>query len=356
MKNVAMSHYHEHEHMDQEHNHNHDHTHEPEMHDHQHGHAGHHHDHTHSMAKQTLRIAFCLTIIILLASVIGGIFAHSLALISDAGHTLTDLFALGLAWFATGQAERPSDERKTFGYHRVGILAALVNAVSLILIAIVITWEAVQRFQHPEPVNALIMFGSAAVAIVINLIIGFGLQKEKDNLNVRAAALHVFSDVAASVGVILAGIIILITRWSIVDPILSIGIALLVAVGAWRLLRETTDILLESVPDGLAIGNLVEDMKKVVGVQDVHDLHVWCIASGMSALSCHVLIDNVPTSDSAHILQSLNSMLSQRYQINHATIQFECSSPAQACCGMESLYCHLETRKERPQLQANSGA
>src|SRR5438067_6839929 len=188
------------------------------------GHDG--HDHTHGMAKQTLRLAFFLSLIIVAAEVTGGLLAHSLALLSDAGHALTDIFALGLAWFAAVQAERPANARKTFGYHRVGILAALVNAVTLILIAFAIIWEAVQRIQHPEPVQPLAMFLAAGIGIVVNLFIGFGLQREGHSLNVRVAVLHVFGDVAASVGFILAGVIILLTGWLLADPLLSIGIAL----------------------------------------------------------------------------------------------------------------------------------
>lgn len=159
------------------------------------GHAG--HDHTHGMVKQTLRLAFFLTLFILAAELVGGFLSNSLALLSDAGHVLTDIFALGLAWFATAQAERPADANKTFGYHRVGILAALVNALTLILVALAILWEAVQRFQHPQPIQPLFLFLSAGIGIAVNLYIGFGLQKQGDNLNVRAAALHVFGDVGA---------------------------------------------------------------------------------------------------------------------------------------------------------------
>jgi len=321
----------------------------------------HMHNHTHGMAKQTLRLAFFLTLIILAVGVAGGLLANSLALLSDAGHIVTDLFALGLAWFAAGQAERPSNERKTFGYHRVGILAALLNAVSLIVIAVVISWEAIQRFQHPEPVQPLIMFGAAAIAILVNLTIAFGLRKEGDNLNVRAAVLHVLGDVGASVGVIVAGTVILLTGWTLADPILSIGIAILIAVGAWRILRETTDILLEAVPHDISISNLVRDMRNVKGVQDIHDLHVWSIASGMHALSCHVLIDNLPPSASASILQSLTAVLNEKYRIGHSTIQFECNSHEGACCRTQDLYCHLgcadghdhdhATKKSIPQAQ-----
>ena len=156
--------------------------------------------------------------------------ANSLALLSDAGHVVTDIFALGLAWFATVQAERPPNARKTFGYYCVGILAAMVNAVTLIVIAFAILLEAVPRFQHPEKVQPQIMFLAAGIGIVINLIIGFGLFKEASNLNVRAAMLHVFGDVGASAGVIVAGVIILFTGWTFVDLLLSIGIAVLIAV------------------------------------------------------------------------------------------------------------------------------
>jgi len=297
------------------------------------------------MAKQSLRLAFFLTVVILVAELVGGFLANSLALLSDAGHVVTDLFALGLAWFAVGQAERPANARKTFGYHRVGILAALANAVTLIVIALVITWEAVQRFQHPEPVQPLIMFISAGIGITVNLFIGLSLQKEGDNLNIRAATLHVFGDVGASVGVVVAGIIILLTGWTFFDPLLSIGIAVLIAVGAWQILRETTGILLEGVPKGMSLSNLVDDMKSIEGIQDVHDLHVWSITSGMSALSCHALIANLPPSESSLILDSLTTMLNQKYHIGHTTIQFECD-PHQGAC-MDGLYCHMETVEER---------
>ena len=312
-------------------------------HTHEHNHAG--HDHTHGMAKQTLRIAFLLTILILIAELIGGFLANSLALLSDAGHVVTDIFALGLAWFATVQAERPANAHKTFGYHRVGILAALANAITLILIAVVICWEAIQRFQHPEPVQPLIMFVSAGIGIAINLFIGFGLRKEEHNINVRAAALHVFGDVGVSIGVIVAGAIILLTKWTPLDPILSIAISLLIVVSSWPILRETADILLESTPKGIALPQLVADMKRVDGVKEVHDLHVWSITSGMSALSCHVLIDDLPPSGSSPILQTLNSMLHEHYSIDHTTIQFECSTQG-ACCEENDLYCCMGAKDD----------
>jgi len=300
------------------------------------------HNHTHGLARNSLRLAFFLTLIILIAELVGGLLSNSLALLSDAGHVITDIFALGLAWFATVQADRLPNARKTFGYHRVGILTAMVNAVTLIVIAFAILLEAVQRFQHPEKVQPQIMFIAAGIGIVINLIIGFGLKKEANNLNVRAAMLHVFGDVGVSAGVIVAGIIILLTGWTIVDPLLSVGIAVLIAVGAWRILRETTDILLEAVPKGVSIPGLVKDMKSVEGIEDVHDLHVWSITSNMYALSCHALIADVPPSNSSVILHSLNTMLSDKYHIGHVTIQFECDPHQETYCAVNGLYCHME--------------
>jgi cobalt-zinc-cadmium efflux system protein len=312
---------------------------------HQHEHHD-HHDHAHGMAKQTLRVAFFLTFFILAAELIGGLVANSLALLSDAGHVVTDLFALGLAWFAVAQTERPANARKTFGYHRVGILAALVNAIVLILITFVILWEAIGRFQHPETTQPWIMFVSAGIGIAINLFIGFGLKKEGDSLNTRAAALHVFGDVGASVGVIVAALVMLLTGWSYADPILSVLIAALIALGAWRLLRETTDILLESSPKNVNMDALIHDMRQVKGVLDVHDLHVWCITDNMAALSCHVLIRNQMTSESSPILHSLESMLHDHYHIDHATIQFENKSGQRQCCGIPGLYCQMEGARE----------
>jgi cobalt-zinc-cadmium efflux system protein len=329
------THHHDHTH-DHDHTHHHDHAHD---HTHDHGH-GHHHDHTHGMAKESLRTAFFLTCVILLASFIGGLLAHSLALLSDATHTLTDLLALGMAWFAAEQAERPANEYKTFGYHRVGILAAFLNAITLILIALVIFWEAIQRFQHPEPVEPLIMFGSATLAIAINLFIGFGLSKDEHNLNVRAAALHVFGDVGVSAAVVVAGVIVLLTGWTFVDPLLSIAVALLLAFGTRGIIRETTNILLEAVPKHISLKHLTADMQKVTGVRAVHDLHVWSVSGGVSALSCHVLVDNLSLGESTHILHVINDLLRERYRIDHVTIQFECSQDQITCsCDSNGCYC-----------------
>jgi cobalt-zinc-cadmium efflux system protein len=265
---------------------------------------------------------------------------------NDPLYVLAYIFALGLAWFATAQAERPANASKTFGYHRVGILAALVNAITLIVIALAITWEAIQRFQHPEKVEPWAMFIAAGVGIAINLYIGFRLRKQGDNLNVRAAALHVFGDVGASVAVILAGIIIMLTGWYPIDLILSVGIAVLIAVGAWRILRETSDILLEAVPKDINLSELVRDMMRVPGVEDVHDLHVWCITSGMYALSCHASIADLPPSQSASILHALETVLKEKYRIGHTAIQFESHAHLGSYCCVEGLYCQMDYGRE----------
>ena len=293
------------------------------------------HAQTHGMTQTRLRTAFLLTIVILLVELLGGLLSHSLALLSDAGHMLTDVVALGLAWFAAAQAERPADARKTFGYHRTGILAAQVNAVTLIVIVVVIAYEAVRRLQHPETITPWVMLVAAAVGAAINLSIGFGLQREgSENLNVRAAMLHVFGDVGASVAVIVGGVIILLTGWYPADPLISLCIAALIAWGAWRILRETADVLMEATPRSLNVAQLVRDIVKVPGVSDVHDLHIWSIAGGMHALSAHVQVVDRPLSACDALLDHLNQVLQDRYHIAHTTIQFECAG-----CSPNDLYC-----------------
>lgn len=295
------------------------------------------HSHSHNLTGNKLRTAFALTAVILIVELVGGIASHSLALLSDAGHVLTDIFALGLAWFATVQADRPADAQKTYGYHRTGILAALGNAVTLILIVGAIGYEAVQRFQHPEKVTPWLMFISAAVGIIVNLYIGFGFRKEGgENLNVRAAMLHVFGDVGASIGVIVGGVIILLTAWYPADPLISLFIAALIAWGAWQILRETVDILMEATPKGLNVAQMVRDMIREPEVRDVHDLHVWSIAGGMRALSAHVQVADQPVSQCEPLLGRLGTMLQRQYQIDHATIQVECAD-----CATTHLYLDL---------------
>ncbi len=313
----------------------------------QHSHS-HHHDHAAHLTRQRLRVAFFLTILILAAEVAGGLFGNSLALLSDAGHVVTDLFALGLAWFAGVQAERPANAHKTFGYHRVGILAALTNAVTLIVIAGLITYEAISRLMHPEPVQPVIMFLAASVGIAVNLFIALGLRGAgHHNLNVRGAWLHAMGDVGASFGVIVAGIVVALTGWTLADPVLSVGIALLVAISAFRLVRETIAILLESAPRHLPVEQLAADISAFEGVNNVHDLHVWNITSGVCALSCHVVVNEraLLLNSKPPLLNRITQMLLDKYHIHHTTIQIETQRHTghrgHPACAANALYCDL---------------
>ena len=290
------------------------------------------------MTRARLRTAFLLTALILLVELVGGLLSHSLALLADAGHVLTDILALGLAWFAAVRAERPADARNTYGQHRIGILAALANAVTLILIVCWIAWEAVQRLRQPEAVTPWIMLVSAAVGVAVNLYIVVGLRAEGgENLNVRGAMLHALGDIGASVGVIVGALVILVTGWQYADPIISLFIAALVAKSAWDLLGEAIDILMESSPRDLNVAQLVRDVVKVPGVSDVHDLHVWSIAGGMRVLTEHVqLADDRRLSDCDNLVNQIHCLVCERYRTSHTTIQVE-----QAGCAHSDLYCCL---------------
>ncbi|WP_258171282.1 cation diffusion facilitator family transporter [Paenibacillus sp. R14(2021)] len=301
------------------HEHNHSHNHNHHGHDHGHDHSG--VFHTHAPINK-MKTAFFLSFIILIAETVGGIISHSLALLSDAGHVLTDIAAIGLSWYAMKQAQRSPSETYTYGYHRSGILAAFVNAASLIVIALLILWQAVLRFQHPEPVGSTWMFVSAGIGLVMNLYLGLGLSKE-DNVNVKSAVMHMLGDAAASAGVIVAGIIIYFTDWHVVDPILSVLIALLIAFGSIGILKQTINILMEAAPKEGLVQQAAEAIRSVNGVCGVHHLHVWSLTSGKNALSCHVILDGGTTiSDSQPILREIEHKL-LHLSIGHATIQIE---------------------------------
>jgi cobalt-zinc-cadmium efflux system protein len=283
------------------------------------------HHHHHHVAGDRLRTAFFLTLIILVVEIVAGFAAHSLALLADAGHILTDAFALGLAWFAARAAQSPPDERNTFGYQRSGILAALLNAAVLILIAGAALVGALFRLRSGVPVQGGLVLVAAGAALLVNLYIASGLRRERSsNLNIRAALLHVMSDAAASVAVMVGGALILIWHAYIVDPILTVGIAVLIALGAWKIARDTVGILMEGTPAGMNLDALQEAMREVPGVLDVHDLHVWALADGFGLLSAHVTVPEQSLADIADLLADLKLMLRNRFQIEHATIETEC--------------------------------
>jgi len=277
--------------------------------------------HTHAPIEK-MKLAFFLTIIILVVELIGGILSHSLALLSDAGHVLTDIAAIGLSWFAMHQSQKPASKNYTYGYHRSGILAAFINAMTLIVIAVVILFEAIDRFQNPQPVESTWMFISALIGLLMNLYLGLGMRKE-DNINVKSAVLHMIGDALASAGVIVGGLIILFTGWDIVDPILSVLIALLIAFGAWKIVKQTISILMEGTPKGIDMGKVSQEITSVSGVVNVHDLHIWSITSGKNALSCHVVVnEQVNFKDSQRILREVEHKLIH-LGIGHVTIQME---------------------------------
>ena len=275
----------------------------------------------------TLKRALILTCLILAVEFAGGLASHSLALLSDAGHVLTDVFALGLAWFAVEQAKRPADRRRSYGYHRVSILAALVNSVTLIVIVIAIAYEAVRRLVTPEPVQGGLVIITALVGIAINAYVAFGLRGHGKSLNLRAALLHVTGDIAASVGVVLAGAVILLTGWLYIDPLLSLGIAVLIALGAWRIVRETVNLLLEGTPGDVDLAAVTGEITGTKLVTSMHDLHVWALSSDEVALSCHVVVADCALGDAEHVVRDLENRLCGRFAIGHTTIQVESCHP-----------------------------
>jgi cobalt-zinc-cadmium efflux system protein len=277
--------------------------------------------------KSRLRLALALTVAILVIELAGGLISHSLALLSDAGHVLTDVFALGLAWFAIEQSRRPADQRRSYGYQRVGILAALLNSVVLILIVVFIAVEAVRRLASPQPVAGGVVMAAALAAIAINTFVILILRQHTSSLNLRAAFLHVTGDVAASAGVVVAGAVIVLTGWLYIDPLLSLAIACLIAYGAWRIVGEAVHTLMEGTPRDIDMAAVTAEITGTKLVEGVHDLHVWALSSDETALSCHVVIDDVSLGDAEHVVRDLEARLCERFAIGHTTIQVESCHP-----------------------------
>jgi cobalt-zinc-cadmium efflux system protein len=274
-----------------------------------------------------LKLALVLTTVILVIELAGGLLSHSLALLSDAGHVLTDVFALSLAWFAVHQSKRPADRQRSYGYQRVSILAALLNSVTLIVIVIAIAYEAVRRLMAPQPVHGGIVIATALVGIAINVFVVLNLRGSRPNLNVRAAALHVVGDLGASFGVVVAGAVILLTGWLYIDPILSLGIAALIAFGAWGIVRETVNLLLEGTPAEIDLAAVTKEIGATDHVTGVHDLHVWALSSEAMALSSHIVIDDCSLGDAEHLVRDLEQRLCRHFDIGHTTIQVESCHP-----------------------------
>jgi cobalt-zinc-cadmium efflux system protein len=288
-------------------------------------------------AGSKLKYSLFLSIIILVAEVIGGIMSNSLALLSDAGHVAADIVALSLSWYGVKQAERSSNSRMTFGYHRIGVVVAIVNALTIFMIAAIILFEAYRRFQSPPEVKSGLMLGVAVVGLMANILVTYWLRKEqKSNINVRSAFWHAMGDALASVGVIAGGIIIMITGQRLVDPIVSVLISLIILFAAWSIFREGMRVILEAVPKDVNVLALINAVKQVPGVKDVHDVHVWSLSPELRAMAGHILIEDTSLSQAAVIRAGIEKVVREQYHVEHTTLQMECRS-----CDCQDTFCKL---------------
>jgi len=291
--------------------------------------------------QRRLLVALSITGLMTIVELAGGLISNSLALLGDAGHMFTDTLALGLSLFALNLAKRPASQTKTYGYYRAEILAALINGTILVLVSAYIFYEAYHRFVEPPEVRGGLMLIVAAIGLAAN-VVGISILRSasRGNLNVKGAFLHMWSDTISSVGVIAAGIIILLTGRTIADPIISIIIGLLILGGAGGLVLESINILLEAVPKHLDVGQINNAIQKIKGVRDVHDVHLWAITSGMYAMSCHLLIEDQMVSNCTQIVEEVNQTLSKEFGISHSTLQLECEE-----CE-NSPVCHIGGKHE----------
>jgi cobalt-zinc-cadmium efflux system protein len=295
--------------------------------------------HLTSAIGNPLKLTLAIVLVIMVAEVIGGIISNSLALLGDAGHMLVDALALGLSLFAMTLAKKPATPTRTFGYHRIEILAALTNGVMVLLVSFYIFYEAYQRFLAPPVVKTPLMLLIATIGLIANLAGILLLRRgSHQSLNIKSAFWHIIGDTVSSVGVIIAGIIISITGWGIVDPIIAVFIGCIILWGAVGLVRESINILSEAVPKYIQLDKVIEMIKRIPGVEDVHDIHIWTITSGIEALSAHLLIEDQKVSESQEIVEAVNKSLEQYFNITHTTLQLECekceSCPSGVICNI----------------------
>ncbi len=293
------------------------------------------HDHSKDLIGRRLALSMLVTLAFVLGEGIAGYRSNSLALLSDAGHNLADALALGFSWYGIWIARRPSTSKRTYGYHRVSILAALVNALSLVVIALLIFWEAVHRFRAPEPVQSMPMIVVALLAVVINTAISFALySRAKDDLNVRSAYLHMAGDAVSAAGVVVAGILIAETGTTKADPVVSILIGALILWSSWGILKEAVNVLLEAIPKGMDMLALEQAITGVHGVLEVHDLHVWTVGSGIIACSCHVMVTEQSVRSGEQVLRAVTHELEHHFGITHTTVQLEVEG-----CEPNDIFC-----------------
>lgn len=286
----------------------------------------HHHHHAGQSVHDSQRRLFWAILLtggFMVAEVVGGVLSGSLALLADAGHMLTDTAALALAWFAARISQRPADEKRSFGYHRVQTLAAFVNGLTLIAIVVWIFIEAIRRLLSPSEVMGSTMLVIATLGLVVNVVVFAILHfGDRDNLNIRGAALHVLGDMLGSVAAIVAALVILATGWMPIDPLLSVLVAMLILRSAWKLTREAGHILLEGAPDGLEPATLRREIpEQLKAVSSVHHVHVWSLTPGRHLVSLHAAIEEGEDRQAA--LVAIRTLLVERYGLDHATIQLE---------------------------------
>lgn len=288
-------------------------------------------------ATKRLAVSLALTLVFVFGEAIAGYLANSLALLTDAAHNFTDVLALGLSWYALRLTSLPPNSRKTFGYHRAGILVALINSTSLVLISIGIFYEAYHRLIDPPPVKADLLIGVGLIAFIINLVTAWLVHRGSDqDLNLRSAYVHLMGDVLSTLGAVIAGVIILATGWYWVDALTSLFIGILILWNAVRILRETINILLESTPADIDVNHMVSDILNIKGVHGIHDLHVWSISQNLRLLSAHLVTDDVPISSGNQIQANVKSLIKHKYGIVHSTLQLECRQ-----CESVMLHCDL---------------
>ncbi len=273
--------------------------------------------------QKVLRFSLLATLVYVILTFFAGVRAHSLALISEAGHNVSDFLALLLSFVAVYFQSRPATEEKTFGYQRAGVLAAFLNALSLVFVAVWLAIEAVRRLSYPVPVQPNLMMTVAAFGVVMNGIIAALLWQVSRDVNIRSVFIHMLGDTLSTAAVILGGLIIRLTGQNWIDPALSLLISALILWSSVTIVRETLNILLEGTPRGVSIPLMRDTLEAITGVEDVHDLHVWSLGSQTHALACHVTIADIPPSESNRILEEINTTLRTRFHIHHTTIQFE---------------------------------
>jgi cobalt-zinc-cadmium efflux system protein len=276
-----------------------------------------------SKMQNVLRFSLVLTLAYVVVTLAAGLRAHSLALISEAGHNVSDALALLLSFVAVYFQSRPATDAKTFGYQRAGVLAAFVNATTLLVLSVWIAIEALHRFAAPEAVQPRLMMYVAAAGVVMNGLIALLLSQVNSDVNIRSALIHMLGDTLSTAAVIAGGAAILFTGATWIDPALSLVIAALILWSSLSIVRETLNILLEGTPKGISLPEIRATLCRIPGVADVHDLHVWSLGSRSHALATHVTIADIPPSESALILDEIKVTLRERFQVHHTTIQFE---------------------------------